>query len=71
MNQTTTTSEAERNNNFFCTICKGKGHTAQHHKDMPDVYGIIPDFKAGFNIMMDYWDLLGLAEKEEAHKRLK
>ena len=26
---------------WFCTICKKKRHTAQHHRDMPRIYGKI------------------------------
>ena len=28
-------------NDWFCSICHKSGHTAQHHKDFPDIYGKI------------------------------
>ncbi|MEE9525063.1 MAG: hypothetical protein V3V78_00470 [Candidatus Woesearchaeota archaeon] len=56
MNSTTTSSEAEMADLWFCTICKKKGHTAIHHRQHPDIYGemefigeAISDFQATRN----------------------
>ncbi len=38
---TTTHNEAMMAEAQWCSICKNRGHTAKHHKAMPDVYGKI------------------------------
>lgn len=41
MTGTSTTQEYEMADMWICSICKKKGHTAKHHKDMQDIYGKI------------------------------
>jgi len=36
--ETKTSTEAETEETWFCTICKRRGHTATHHKIHPDIY---------------------------------
>ncbi len=34
-----TTTSSEEVTDWWCSICKKKGHTKRHHKMFPDIYG--------------------------------